>query len=110
MMATPGELMKGCVENSVAAGAHALFFPHSLGHQLGMDVHDMERLGENFIGYGKRINLHPHLICPKCGGRMKVVAFLTEHAVVDRIIDHLKLTFVAATPPPSHIAPIYHSP
>ena len=38
--------------------------------------------------------------CPKCGGRMKVVAFLTEHAVVDRIIDHLKLTFAAEKPPP----------
>ena len=36
----------------------------------------------------------------KCGGRMKVVAFLTEVAVVDRIIDHLKLRFVAAKPQP----------
>jgi len=35
------------------------------------------------------------LICPRCGGRMKVVAFLTEYAVVDRIIRHLELTFVA---------------
>jgi hypothetical protein len=43
------------------------------------------------------------LICPRCGGRMKVVAFLTEHAVVDRIIWHLKLTFVAEKPPPSHV-------
>jgi hypothetical protein len=43
------------------------------------------------------------MLCPKCGGRMKVVAFLTEYAVVDRIIDHLKLTFVAAKPPPSHV-------
>jgi len=34
---------------------------------------------------------------------MRVVAFLTEVAVVDRIIDHLKLTFVAAKPPPSHV-------
>jgi hypothetical protein len=32
--------------------------------------------------------------CPQCGGAMRVVAFLTEPAVVDRIIDHLKLTFV----------------
>jgi hypothetical protein len=40
------------------------------------------------------------MTCPKCGGRMKVVAFLTEHAVVDRIIDHLKLTFAAEKPPP----------
>jgi hypothetical protein len=34
---------------------------------------------------------------------MKVVAFITEVAVVDRIIDHLKLTFVAAKPPPTHV-------
>ena len=38
--------------------------------------------------------------CPQCGGAMRVVAFLTEPAVVDRIIDHLKLTFVAEKPPP----------
>jgi hypothetical protein len=35
---------------------------------------------------------------------MKVIAFLTDYAVVDRIIDHLKLTFVAERPPPLHIA------
>jgi len=34
---------------------------------------------------------------------MKVIAFVTEYAVVDRIIDHLKLTFVAAKPPPSGV-------
>ena len=43
------------------------------------------------------------MICSKCGGRMKVVAFITEVAVVDRIIDHLKLRFVAAKPPPPHV-------
>ena len=43
------------------------------------------------------------MLCSKCGGRMKVVAFLTEHAVVDRIIDHLELTFVADRPPPSRV-------
>jgi len=43
------------------------------------------------------------MVCPKCGGRMKVVAFITEYAVVDRIIDHLKLKFVAAKPPPCHV-------
>ncbi len=31
------------------------------------------------------------MLCPKCGGLMKIIAFLTEYAVVDRIIDHLKL-------------------
>jgi len=41
------------------------------------------------------------LICPRCGGRMRVVAFLTEYAVVDRIIRHLELTFAAAKPQPA---------
>ena len=44
------------------------------------------------------------MVCPQCGGTMKVIAFLTDYAVVDRIIDHLKLTFVAERPPPPHIA------
>jgi hypothetical protein len=44
------------------------------------------------------------MLCPQCGGRMKVIAFLTDYAVVDRIINHLKLTFVAERPPPPHFA------
>lgn len=44
-------LMKGDVKDAVAAGAHALFFPHGLGHMLGMDVHDMENLEERLVGY-----------------------------------------------------------
>jgi len=44
-------LMKGEVEEAIAAGAHALFFPHGLGHMLGLDVHDMEGLGEKYVGY-----------------------------------------------------------
>jgi len=40
------------------------------------------------------------LTCVKCGGTMCVIAFLTDWAVVDRIVDHLKLTFVAERPPP----------
>jgi Xaa-Pro aminopeptidase len=44
-------LMKGDVDEAVAAGAHALFFPHGLGHMLGMDVHDMENLEERLVGY-----------------------------------------------------------
>jgi len=43
------------------------------------------------------------MICPRCGGTMKVVAFITEFGAVDRIIAHLKLTFVVAKPPPSHV-------
>jgi len=41
------------------------------------------------------------MVCSKCGGPMNVVAFITNYAAVDRIIDHLKLTFVAEKPPPS---------
>lgn len=44
-------LMKGDVDEAVAAGAHTLFFPHGLGHMMGMDVHDLESLGENYVGY-----------------------------------------------------------
>jgi hypothetical protein len=44
------------------------------------------------------------LLCPHCGGQMKVIAFLTDYAVVDRIIQHLKLTFVAERPPPPRVA------
>jgi hypothetical protein len=44
------------------------------------------------------------MVCPRCGGQMKVISFLTDYAVVDRIIDHLNLTFVAERPPPLHIA------
>ncbi|MBK7871458.1 MAG: aminopeptidase P family protein [Saprospiraceae bacterium] len=44
-------LMKGNVDDAVSEGAHALFFPHGLGHMMGLDVHDMEDLGENYIGY-----------------------------------------------------------
>ena len=44
-------LMGGDIDEAVAAGAHALFMPHGLGHQLGLDVHDMEDLGEDFVGY-----------------------------------------------------------
>lgn len=44
-------LMKGNIEDAVKEGAHALFFPHGLGHMMGLDVHDMENLGENYVGY-----------------------------------------------------------
>ena len=44
-------LMKGDVNEAVAAGAHALFMPHGLGHMMGLDVHDMEDLGQIYVGY-----------------------------------------------------------
>ncbi len=44
-------LMKGSPEDAVREGAHALFYPHGLGHMMGLDVHDMENLGEVWVGY-----------------------------------------------------------
>ncbi len=49
-------LMKGNVDDAVREGAHAMFFPHGLGHMMGLDVHDMEGLGENFVGYDTEIS------------------------------------------------------
>ena len=44
-------LMKGDTEEAVRAGAHAMFLPHGLGHMMGMDVHDMEGLGQIHVGF-----------------------------------------------------------
>ncbi len=48
-------LMRGDVDRAVETGAYALFFPHGLGHMLGLDVHDMECLGEDYVGYTDEI-------------------------------------------------------
>lgn len=48
-------LMKGQVEEAVKAGAHAMFMPHGLGHMMGLDVHDMEDLGQIYVGYDEEI-------------------------------------------------------
>ena len=48
-------LMKGNVDEAVAAGAHALFMPHGLGHMMGLDVHDMEDLGQIYVGYDEEV-------------------------------------------------------
>lgn len=48
-------LMKGNTDDALAAGAHAMFFPHGLGHALGMDVHDMEGLGQIYVGFDDEV-------------------------------------------------------
>jgi Xaa-Pro aminopeptidase len=48
-------LMKGDIDAAVKEGAHALFMPHGLGHMMGLDVHDMEALGENYVGYSDEV-------------------------------------------------------
>jgi len=44
-------IMKNDVDEALKAEAHTLFMPHGLGHMMGMDVHDMEGLGEDYVGY-----------------------------------------------------------
>ena len=48
-------VMRGNMDDAVAEGAHTLFFPHGLGHAMGLDVHDMEGLGENYVGYDETV-------------------------------------------------------
>jgi Xaa-Pro aminopeptidase len=48
-------IMKGDPKEAVEQGAHALFFPHGVGHMIGLDVHDMEDLGEHYTGYDQTI-------------------------------------------------------
>ncbi|MHC4436964.1 MAG: aminopeptidase P family protein [Planctomycetota bacterium] len=52
-------LMKGDIEQAVDAGAHTLFFQCGLGHMLGLDTHDMEGLGEEYVGYTNTIKRNP---------------------------------------------------
>ena len=52
-------LMNGDSSEAVEAGAHTLFFPCGTGHMMGLDVHDMEGLGEDFVGYTETIKRRP---------------------------------------------------
>lgn len=67
-------LMKGDTEEALAAGAHAMFMPHGLGHMMGMDVHDMEGLGQTYVGFDAETP--PNLDqfgtnCLRCGRRLE---------------------------------------
>lgn len=46
-------LVNGDIDEMLNQGVGGLFMPHGLGHQIGLDVHDMEDLGENFVGYAE---------------------------------------------------------
>jgi len=43
------------------------------------------------------------LLCPSCGDKMSIISFIEDHKVIDKIIDHLKLTFIAERPPPPQV-------
>ena len=55
------DFVRGDVDEMLACGISGLFMPHGLGHNMGMDVHDMEDLGENYVGYGDERKRSPLL-------------------------------------------------
>ena len=55
------DLVRGDVDEMLPLGISGLFMPHGLGHNMGMDVHDMEDLGENYVGYADDQKRHPLL-------------------------------------------------
>ena len=74
-------LMKGDTEEAVRAGAHAMFMPHGLGHMMGMDVHDMEGLGQTYVGFDDEVR--PNLEqfgtnCLRCGRRLQEGFVMTD--------------------------------
>ena len=52
-------LLRGDVDEAVEEGVHTLFFPCGVGHMMGLDVHDMEPLGEDYVGYSDSISRNP---------------------------------------------------
>ena len=74
-------LMKGDTDEAVRAGAHAMFMPHGLGHMMGMDVHDMEGLGQTYVGFDDEVR--PNLEqfgtnCLRCGRRLQEGFVMTD--------------------------------
>ena len=66
-------LMRGNMQDAVGVGAQALFMPHGLGHQMGLDVHDMENIGEKYVGYDEETlrSSTPGLSSLRMGKRLK---------------------------------------
>ena len=73
-------LMKGNVDDAVAAGAHAMFFVHGLGHMMGMDVHDMEGLGQIYVGFDDEVRPSTQFgtNCLRCGRRLQEGWVMTD--------------------------------
>ena len=74
-------LMKGDTDDAVRAGAHAMFLPHGLGHMMGMDVHDMEGLGQIYVGFDEetRPNLEQFgTNCLRMGRRLEEGFVVTD--------------------------------
>lgn len=91
-------LMKGDTEEAVQAGAHAMFMPHGLGHMMGMDVHDMEGLGQIYVGFDDEVR--PRLDqfgtnCLRMGRRLQEGFVVTDEPgiyFIPALIDEWKVT------------------
>ena len=89
-------LMKGDTEEAVRAGAHAMFLPHGLGHMMGMDVHDMEGLGQIYVGFDEetRPNLEQFgTNCLRMGRRLQEGFVVTDEPgiyFIPQLIDEWK--------------------
>lgn len=73
-------LMKGDVDEAVAAGAHAMFLPHGLGHMMGLDVHDMDALGQIYVGFDDEVRPSDQFgtNCLRCGRRLQEGWVMTD--------------------------------
>jgi Xaa-Pro aminopeptidase len=89
-------IMKGNTEDALVNGAHALFFPCGVGHMMGLDVHDMEDLGEVYVGYdGKPKSNQFGLKSLRLGRKLETGFVLTiEPGIyfIPELIDHWKST------------------
>ncbi len=86
-------LMRGNVDDAVETGAHAMFLQHGLGHMMGMDVHDMEGLGQIYVGFDDEVRPSTQFgtDCLRCGRRIQPGFVLTDEpgiyfipALIDR--------------------------
>lgn len=94
-------LMKGDVDEAVKAGAHALFLPHGLGHMMGMDVHDMEGLGQNYVGFDDDIQPSTQFgtNCLRMGRKLEKGFVVTDEPgiyFIPDLIDHWKANKINA--------------
>ena len=73
-------LMKGNTEDAVREGAHAMFLQHGLGHMMGMDVHDMEGLGQIYVGFDDEVRPSEQFgtNCLRCGRRIQPGWVMTD--------------------------------
>ncbi len=74
-------LMRGDTEEAVRAGAHAMFLPHGLGHMMGLDVHDMEGLGQIYVGFDEETRPILHQFgtnCLRMGRRLEPGFVVTD--------------------------------